>query len=105
MIDHKNYSSAVSLVAIDIAKDWNVVLTQEDDDGRRTFKVPNRLADHDRLVAFMKSLAGRVRVGFEPTGDFHRSLAYRLLVEGFDLVSISSVALARLSGGSLRHLG
>jgi transposase len=41
-------------------------------------------------------LAGDVIVGLEPTGDYHRALAYRLLSEGIKVVSISSLALARL---------
>ena len=63
---------------------------------RRHFKVANRLADHDQFVAFLKTLGGPVRAGLEPTGDYHRPLAYRLLKEGFDVVSISSIGLARV---------
>jgi hypothetical protein len=69
VIDQTNSNAAKSLVAIDIAKEWTVVLTQSDGGERRTFKVANRAADHDRLVEFMKSLPGPVRVGLEPTGD------------------------------------
>jgi transposase len=95
MTEHKNVHPAGSLVAIDVAKEWNLVLTTSGSGDRRTFKVANRRTDHDRLVSFMKTLPGPVRVGLEPTGDFHRPLAYRLLSEGFQVVSISSVALAR----------
>jgi transposase len=96
VIDQENCTAAKSLVAIDVAKEWNVILTQSEGRGdRRTFKVANRAADHNRFVEFMKSLPGPVRVGLEPTGDYHRPLAYRLLKEGFEVVSISSVALAR----------
>jgi transposase len=35
-------------------------------------------------------------VAFEPTGDYHRTLGYRLVTEGFDVVLVSSVAGARL---------
>jgi transposase len=96
MIDQRQNTGEVNLVAIDIAKQWNVVLVQDARGGRRSFKVANNRADHDRLVSYLKTLAGTVRVAFEPTGDFHRALAYRLLSEGFELRSISSVALARL---------
>jgi transposase len=95
VIDQKNCTAVKSFVAIDVAKEWNVVLTQTDGGDRRTFKVANRAADHNRLVDFMKSLPAPVRVGLEPTGDYHRPLAYRLLKEGFEVVSVSSVALAR----------
>ena len=96
MIDHLDSTVSANLVAIDIAKDWNVVLVQETSGARRSFKVANRKQDHDRLVVFLKSLPGRVVAAVEPTGDYHRPLAYRLLSEGIDVVSISSVALARV---------
>ncbi|HWR54514.1 MAG TPA: IS110 family transposase [Bryobacteraceae bacterium] len=96
MVAHVKSTAEVNLVAIDIAKQWNVVLVQEARGGRRTFKVANNRADHDQLVKYLKSLAGTIRVGFEPTGDFHRPLAYRLATEGFAVQSISSVALARM---------
>jgi predicted DNA-binding WGR domain protein len=39
--------------------------------------------------------SGTVCIGLEPTGDFHRTIAYRLVAEGFQVVSISSLALSR----------
>jgi transposase len=96
VIDHKDSTPELNLVAIDIAKAWNVVLIREHTAARRRFKVANTRADHDRFVVYLKGLQGRVRVGFEPTGDYHRPLAYRLLTEGFDVRSVSSVALARI---------
>ena len=33
---------------------------------------------------------------FEPTGDYHRPLAFRLLSEGIQVVAVSSVGLARI---------
>jgi len=96
VIDHSDCTSSVNLVAIDVAKDWNVVLVQESSGNRRSFKFANRKADHDRLVAFLKTLSGPVIAALEPTGDYHRPLAYRLLSEGIEVVSISSLALARV---------
>lgn len=96
MIDHKDCTAELNLVAIDIAKAWNVVLVREHTAARRRFKVANGRADHDQFVAYLKSLPGDVRVAFEPTGDYHRPLAYRLLTEGFEVRSVSSVALARI---------
>ncbi len=37
----------------------------------------------------------RCRLAWEPTGDYHRPIAYRLLAQGFQVVSISSLAVAR----------
>jgi transposase len=95
MIDHLNFTAPSNLVAIDIAKDWNVVLTQEASGQRKSFKFANRSADHNEFVQYLHSLSGPVQIGLEPTGDYHRTIAYRLLVEGFQVVSISSLALAR----------
>lgn len=95
MIDHPHSTPAANLVAIDIAKDWNVALIQEPSGRRRNFKFANSSADHNQFVAFLRSLTGPVQVGLEPTGDYHRNIAYRLLSEGFHVVSISSLALAR----------
>ena len=95
MIDQQHSTAASNLVAIDIAKDWNVALVQDTLGRRHRFKFANRGADHDHFVQFLHSLPGTVRIGLEPTGDYHRSIAHRLLREGFQVVSISSLALAR----------
>jgi transposase len=47
------------------------------------------------FAEFLHGLALPVRIGFEPTGNYHRALAYFLHSEGFHLELISSVALAR----------
>jgi transposase len=95
MIDQDYSTGAPNLVAIDIAKDWNVALVQDASGQRHRFKFANRAADHNRFVQFLRALTGLVRIGLEPTGDYHRPIAYRLLTEGFQVVSISSLALAR----------
>ncbi len=95
MIDQDHSIPTANLVAIDIAKDWNVALMQVASGRRRSFKFANRRADHDEFIAFLHSLGAPVQVGLEPTGDFHRNVAYRLLTEGFQVVSISSLAPAR----------
>jgi len=95
MIDHLHSTAAANLVAIDIAKEWNIALIQEPSGRRQSFKFANRSADHNEFVAYLHSLSGPVQVGLEPTGDYHRTIAYRLLTEGFQVVSISSLALAR----------
>ena len=95
MIDHPHSIAATNLVAIDIAKDWNLALIQDSSGRRQSFKFANRFADHNEFVRYLHSLPGRVCIGLEPTGDYHRAIAHRLLTEGFDVVSISSLALAR----------
>jgi transposase len=97
MTDRLDATASGHLVAIDVAKDWNVVLFQDINGARRSFKVANRRADHDRFIAFLKNLSeGPVTVALEPTGDYHRPLAFRLLAEGMRVFAVSSVAVSRV---------
>ncbi|HWT85708.1 MAG TPA: IS110 family transposase [Myxococcales bacterium] len=83
------------LVAIDIGKAFHAVLVEGGDGKRQQFRMANHVEDYDRLVVFLRGLPGPARIALEPTGDFHRTLAHRLLREGFSVVSVSSVAGAR----------
>ena len=83
------------LVAIDIGKCFHAVLVEEPDGRRQRFQMASTIEDYDRLVGFLRGLSGPVRIALEPTGNLHRTLAYRLLREGFPVVSVSSVAGAR----------
>ena len=87
---------ATVLVAIDIAKLRNEVLIEVPGGRRRRrMTVTNTRAEHDRLVAELHALGRPVTVGLEPTGHYHRPLAWRLVQAGFDVRLVSSVALAR----------
>ena len=81
-------------VAIDVAKDLHVVLI-ESKAQRRLYKVPNRLADVEHLIAQLRAAPQPVRIALEPTGVYHRPLVYRLMTAGFDVVFISSLACSR----------
>jgi transposase len=83
-------------VAIDIAKGVNVVLVEHSDGRQQRFRFAHQRDDYDRLVAFLRACASPCRIALEPTADYHRTVAYRLVSEGFDLVLVSSVAGARL---------
>lgn len=83
-----------SWVAIDIAKDAHAVLI--DSGGRRqAFRVENTLDAINRLIEHLHRLRQPVRIAFEPTGVYHRPLAYRLVTAGFDVRLVSSVTCAR----------
>lgn len=83
-------------VAIDIAKQRNEVLIEASDGKRRRrLTVTNTRSEHDRLISMLQTLARPIVVGFEPTGHYHRPLAWRLVQAGFDVRLVSSVALAR----------
>lgn len=83
-------------VAIDIAKGLNVALVEHCDGRRQTFRFVHQRDDYDRLVAFLRACAAPCRIALEPTADYHRTIAYRLVSEGFELVFVSSIAGARL---------
>jgi transposase len=95
MADSTNATPACNLVAIDVARYGNAVLVETTNGKRHRFKMVNSAADFSRLIDFLRGLPGACRVGLEPTGDYHRPLAHRLLSAGFEVVSINSVALSR----------
>ncbi len=95
MADLQKSTPAYNLVAIDIARYSNAVLVETGAGKRHRFRMANTAADFERLLSFLRGLPGVCRVALEPTGDYHRPIAYRLLTEGFEVVGISSVAQAR----------
>lgn len=95
MIDHLKNKAYISWVAIDIAKDYNVVMVEFTDGKTRRFRIANFGKDHDCLIEVIRELPQPSHIGFEATGNYNRPLAYRLLTEGFDVSLISSLASAR----------
>lgn len=84
------------LVAIDMSKHRQEVLIERPEGGRRRrMTVLATKPDYDRLVEDLAAIGRPILVGFEATGNYHRTLAHRLLTAGFKLRMISSVALAR----------
>jgi transposase len=84
------------LVAIDMSKHRQEVLIERPEGGRRRrMTVMATKPDYDRLVADLATIGRPILVAFEATGNYHRTLAHRLLTTGFELRLISSVALAR----------
>lgn len=95
MADELDTTVETHWLAIDIAKHWHAVLIETANGTRHRFKMSNKAQDYDRLIQFIKGLGGPCRAALEPTGDWHRPLAYQLLTAGIDLVSVSSVAQSR----------
>jgi len=95
MTDRNQSKTYGSWVAIDIAKDFNVVMTETTGGNIRCFRMANSSEDHERLVDTVRSLPQPCRIGFEATGNYHRTLGYRLVAEGLDVCLISSLASAR----------
>lgn len=95
MADISNTTTDVHFLAIDVAKQWNAVLIETAAGAKHRFKMANTAQDFDRLIEFIHGLGGQCRAALEPTGNYHRPIAHRLLTAGVDLVSVSSVAQAR----------
>ena len=82
-------------VAIDVAKLTHQALVELPTGKRRSLRVANTKAEIDRFVAYLRSLERPCEIAFEPTGDYHRPLAYVLGRAGCRLSLVSSVAVAR----------
>jgi transposase len=84
------------LVAIDMSKNRQEVLIERPEGGRRRrMTVMATRKDYDGFAEQLAAIGRPIVVGFEATGNYHRTLAHRLLTAGFELRLISSVALAR----------
>jgi transposase len=88
-------TSPVVRVAIDVAKVTHQVLVELPTGKRRSLRVANTKAAIDQLVTMLRSFEHPCEIAFEPTGDYHRPLAYVLGQAGFRLSLVSSIAVAR----------
>lgn len=96
MTSQQHPTPSLVWVAIDIAKHWNSALVEHPDGRQQRFRFTHCLDDYDRLVGLLRTFPVPCRIAFEPTADFHRTLGFRLLTEGFEVYLVSSVAGARL---------
>ena len=81
-----------------MSKHRQKVLIERPEGGRRRrLTVTATKADYDGLAEQIAAIGRPIVVGFEATGNYHRTLAHRLLTAGFELRLISSVAMARTS--------
>lgn len=84
------------LVAIDIAKLKHNVLIEFTNGKRQAFIIKNDLEGYKFLNNFLCPVKDKCLIAFEPTGNYHRTLAYYLQMEGFKLAIVSSIAGARI---------
>ncbi len=82
-------------VAIDMAKTMHQVLIEDLTGRRRTLRVANTRPGLDAFLAQLAGYGAPCEVAFEPTGDYHRPLAYWLGQAGCRLHLVSSIAVAR----------
>lgn len=95
MTSNPSTTSPAVRVAIDIAKLTHQALLELPSGKRRILRVANTKTEIDRFVAALRGLGCRCEIAFEPTGDYHRPLAYLLGQAGFQLFLVSSIAVAR----------
>jgi transposase len=88
-------TGGIALVAIDVAKKQNAVLIQLPGGVRKKLTVTNDLTGYHELAHYLKKLKRPCKIGFEATGNYHRTLAFYLRQQGFELELISSVAASR----------
>jgi len=95
MTSNPSITAPVVRVAIDVAKLTHQVLMELPNGKRRTMRVANTKSEIDGFVEALRALGHRCEIAFEPTGDYHRPLAYVLGQAGFHLALVSSLAVAR----------
>lgn len=75
---------AVVWVAIDVAKDRHEALIEAPGwKSRKKFRVQNTAEEFRAFANFLHTLGPTVRIGFEPTGNYHRALAYFCIRKDF----------------------
>ena len=62
---------------------------------RYRMSITNERVDHDRFIHLLSGFQSVVEVGFEATGNYRRTPAWRLVSAKFNVHLISSVALAQ----------
>ncbi len=95
MAAHLSDTDPVVRVAIDIAKAKHVALVEFPDGRRQKLTVPNAKWAFERFARLLEETGLPCRTAFGPTADYHRPLAYFLSQRGFELVLVSSLAVAR----------
>jgi len=95
MITRHPVSENSVCIAIDVAKLKHDVLVKLPNGKTRSFKVANSSSDFDKLCAYLDSLKFSCVAALEPTADYHRLIAWRLIQRGHEVRLASSIACAR----------
>ena len=83
-------------VVIDIFKKrQDILIAEPGKTHRRRITLMNTLEDYRRLIDLLCDYGCPVRIGFEVTSNYDRTLVYQLAMAGFELKLFSSVAIAR----------
>jgi len=104
MTNPQSTPEPVVWVSIDVAKDRHEALIEAPGwKCRKKFRVQNTAEEFRAFAEFPYGLNLPVRIGFEPTGNYHRALAYFLHSEGFPLELFEPLR-ARHFFNDLQHL-
>lgn len=95
MTDTKTHVTENVVIAIDIAKHSHDALIQWPSGRTKAVKISNSLAGYRKLLELTDATPERISVGFEPTADYHRNIAYWLQDKGVSCHLVSSLACAR----------
>lgn len=80
---------------MDISKLKHDVLIEWPSGQRKKMKLLTTKPSFEQFTTYLKSLNHSCVIAFEATGNYHRTIAYHLLMHGFELRLISSIASAR----------
>jgi transposase len=95
MTDKTNYERSPTMIAIDIAKQSHDALIAWPSGKKKALKITNSLVGYQRLLEVTGESPALINVGFEPTADYHRNIAYWLQSQGAHCFLVSSLACAR----------
>lgn len=82
-------------VAIDVAKQKHVALLETPEGRKRSMVIANTRLGIESFIDAVRSLGNEFEAALEPTGDYHRPIAYAMLAANFKLHFVSSVATNR----------
>lgn len=88
-------TNAHIFVAIDVAKLSHQVLIEIPTGQRKKLKVANNMDSYQSFIQTLRSFGLPCHIGLEATGHYHRTLAYHLLMAGFQVHLIASLTSAR----------
>ena len=95
MADNLNNNTVETLIALDIAKKHHDALIHKPSGKVVSVRINNSLEGYKRLIALSDVEPSRITVGFEPTADYHRNIAYWLSKQGVNCHLVSSLSCAR----------
>ena len=95
MTDKTNFETSRTMIAIDVAKQSHDALISWPSGKTKAVKITNSLAGYQYLLEVAGKSPASISVGFEPTADYHRNIAYWLQVQGVHCHLVSSLACAR----------